>query len=120
MDADRESFGIPALIDAGKRGQLSRRHFMEGALALGISVPVASSLWSGQVLAATPKNGGTFRAGVKDANTTDNLDPGAAAGLYMIVFHHVCRSYLTEITPMNTAGPDSAESWETSPDAKRW
>lgn len=98
----------------------SRRRFMEGALAAGLSVPAASLLWSRQVEAATPKRGGTFRAGVHDGGTTDTLDPGTAAATYTIQLNYACRSYLTEITPTNELGPDAAESWESSPDAKEW
>jgi peptide/nickel transport system substrate-binding protein len=93
---------------------------MEGALSLGVAVPIATSLWSREVKAATPRTGGTFRAGLLDANTTDSLDPGTAAGLFSIHLNKLCRSYLTEITPDNVVGGDSAESWEASPDAKQW
>lgn len=109
-----------ALVRAGKAGRVSRRHFMEGALALGLAVPAASAIWSREVKAATPRPGGTFRAGVLDANTTDSLDPGTAAGLFSIHLNRLCRTYLTEVTAEGKVGPDSAESWEASSDAKQW
>jgi peptide/nickel transport system substrate-binding protein len=119
MDFDTGS-PISDLIRAARRGRLSRRQFMEGALVFGLTIPAATSMWSTQVAAATPKKGGTFRAGVNDANTTDNLDPGLSSGLFMIQMNHVFRSFLTEITPENKVGPDAAESWDVSPDAKEW
>ena len=111
---------MSGLLEAARRNRLSRRQFMEGALAMGLAIPVASAIWSTDVAAATPKKGGTFRVGISDANTTDSLDPGTTVGIYMIQLNHASRSYLTEITPTNKLGPDAAESWEASADAKEW
>src|SRR5438046_376719 len=117
---NKATMQIPKLIEAARSGRLNRRQFMEGALALGLALPAATGVSSRQRRAATPRCGGTFRAGVLDANTTDNLDPGTAAGLFSIHLNRLSRTYLTEITPENKVGPDSAESWEASPDAKEW
>ena len=57
-----------------KRRAITRRDFMEGALALGVSVTTATHLMS-QAEAATPKKGGTFRLGLVDPATSDTLDP---------------------------------------------
>ncbi|NIO43585.1 MAG: peptide ABC transporter substrate-binding protein, partial [Burkholderiales bacterium] len=38
----------------------------------------------------------------------------------MIQLAHAHRSYLTEITPENGLGPDMADSWSATPDAKTW
>ena len=48
--------------------------FIEGALALGMTVAGATS-FAEAVAAATPKKGGTFRLGLTDPATTDALDP---------------------------------------------
>src|SRR5690349_15666195 len=120
MANNNNAAGIPPLLKAALGGKLSRRHFMEQALLLGLTIPIASSIWSNQVTAATPRTGGTFRVGVKDANVTDSLDPGTAGALFTIMINRMCRSALTEITATNTLGPAAAESWEASPDAKRW
>jgi len=111
---------IQSLVSRGKRGTLSRRHFMQGALALGLSIPAASLLWNKKVQAATPKKGGTFRVALSDASSTDTLDPAQASGVFTIQMPHIYGSYLTEVTPENGIGPDSAESWEATPDAKVW
>lgn len=116
----RDGLRMSGLIEGGRRGSLSRRQFMEGALALGLSVPGATALWTREVFAATPKRGGTFRAAVGDASTTDTLDPATASGVFSIQLPHICRTYLTEVTSDNKIGPDSAESWEVTPDAKQW
>ncbi|MGD9714819.1 MAG: ABC transporter substrate-binding protein, partial [Thermomicrobiales bacterium] len=111
---------LSTLIADSKHCKLSRRQFMQGALALGISVPAATALWNREVAAATPKHGGTFRVAFRDFNTTDTLDPAQANGIFTIQSPHIWGTYLTEITPENRIGPDSAESWEATPDAKTW
>ncbi len=107
---------ISALLDKAA----SRRQFMQGVIALGMSAPAAGALWSTKAAAATPKKGGTFRVAIGDFNTTDTLDPAQASGVFTIQCPHICRTYLTEITPDNKVGPDSSESWEPSSDAKTW
>lgn len=109
------------LLAAGARAhKVSRRHFMQIAIGAGLSIPAATKLWTTKVEAATPKKGGTFRVAINDFNTTDTLDPAKYNGTFTIQSPHICRTYLTEITPENKVGPDSAESWEATPDAKVW
>ena len=111
---------LGSLTTGLKDGKVSRRRFMEGALALGMTIPAASSLWSKTVAAATPKKGGTFRIGLDDGNTTDQLDPHTTESTYMIQLNHGIRNWLTEITEDNVVGPELAEGWEASPDATTW
>ena len=117
----KSSNDILNFLQGGLRdGKLSRRRFMEGALAAGLTVSAATTLWSRTVRASTPKKGGTFRVGMHDGNTTDDLDPGTTESVYMIQMNHAIRSYLTEITNKNDIGPDAAESWGASDDASVW
>ena len=103
-----------------KAGKLGRRDFMRFAVAAGMTIPLASGLWTSEVAAATPKKGGKFRVGVHDVNTSDTFDPGTYQSVGMIQLAHTHRSYLTEITSENTLGPDMADSWSATPDAKTW
>lgn len=109
-----------ALGNDAKLGKLSRRDFMRLSMAAGISTSAASGLWTSDVLAATPQKGGTFRLGVHDGNTSDTFDPGTYVAVAQIQLSHTHRSYLTEITSENGLGPDMADSWSASPDAKVW
>lgn len=111
---------LSAIAEAARKKRLNRRGFMEGALATGATVAAASTLWSTQVAAQTPKRGGTFRVGVHDGNTADSLDPGTTESVFMIQLAHASRSYLTEITNTNELGPDIATSWTASDDASEW
>ncbi len=108
------------LIRDAKAGRLGRRDFIRFSVAAGMSIPLASGLWSSQVAAATPKRGGKFRVGVHDVNTSDTYDPGKYLSVGAIQLAHCHRSYLTEITPENGLGPDMADSWSATPDAKSW
>ena len=109
-----------ALIRDAKTGGMSRRDFLTYSIAAGMSVSAASGLWSSDVSAATPEKGGKFRIGVHDSNTSDTHDPGAYLSVGQIQLAHTHRSYLTEITSENGLGPDMADSWSASPDAKVW
>ena len=111
---------VAQMVVEARARRLSRRGFMEGALAAGLGVAGASALWHGKAMAATPKKGGTYRFGCHDANTTDSLDPATTEGVYMIQLSHCARNYLTEIRPDGSVGPDAATSWSASPDASEW
>ncbi len=108
------------ILEAGRKKQLSRRQFMTHAMAAGLTMTAASTLWTEKVSAQTPQKGGKFRVGVHDANTTDTHDPGTYLSVGHIQTAHAHRSYLTEITSENGLGGDLATSWEATPDAKTW
>lgn len=108
------------LGEDAKAGKLSRRDFMRLSMAAGMSATAASGLWVGDVLAQTPQKGGKFRLGVHDGNTADQMDPGKYQSVGEIQLSHAHRSYLTEITSENGLGPDMADSWSATPDAKVW
>ena len=111
---------INQLAADARRGVVSRRTFMEGALFTGATVAGASALWGSRVWAQTPKRGGTYRVGCHDGNTGDTMDPGLYQAVYEIQLAHCHRSYLTEITGDGSVGPDIADSWSATPDAAEW
>jgi len=116
---DKREFKDLITQDA-KSGNLGRRDFMRFAIAAGMSIPMASGLWTSEVSAATPKRGGTFRIAQHDGNTSDNHDPGKYVSFADIALAHTFRSYLTQINPDQTLGGDVASEWSASPDAKNW
>ncbi|GAB5467985.1 MAG: ABC transporter substrate-binding protein [Rhodospirillales bacterium] len=111
---------LASLTQDALSGRISRRRFMEGSIAAGLTATAATSLWSTGVQASTPQRGGTYRVGWHDGNTTDKLDPATTEGVFMIQMNHTMRNYLTEITPTNQVGPDISESWNASDDASVW
>ena len=103
-----------------RAGKISRRNFMEGALALGTTIPASAGFWATDVRAATPKAGGQFRVGLDDGNTTDSLDPATYNSRFMIAAAHTRTNFLTEIGADNLVTGELAESFEASKDAKTW
>ena len=100
-------------------GQISRRSFMEGALAIGATV-AGAELMMGEALAA-PQKGGTYKQALTGGATSDSLDPAKTLDSYMInVSFGQLRNNLTEIGPDNQLRPELAESWEASADASTW
>jgi peptide/nickel transport system substrate-binding protein len=119
--ADTENSTSLARLKANAlSGRIKRREFMQGALALGLGVTAASGLWTREVAAATPKKGGTFRVGLDDGNTSDNLDPTTYNSRFMITMAHTRNNFLVEIAGDNSLKGELAESFEASKDAKTW
>jgi len=111
---------VRRIVRAGRRNRISRRDFMSQAVAAGVTVSAAAALWSANAAAEEPMSGGTYRLGLHDGNPADQHDPGKYQSVGEIQLAHTHRSYLTEITEENGLGPDMAESWSATPDAKKW
>jgi peptide/nickel transport system substrate-binding protein len=99
-------------------GAISRRGFMEGALALGATV-AGAEMMMGKALAA-PAKGGTYKQGLTGGATSDSMDPAKILDSYMINVSSQLRNNLTEIGPDNQLRAELAESWEASADAATW
>ena len=101
-------------------GRLSRRGFMEGALALGMTLAGATA-FSEQVEASKPRKGGTARFGLGGASTTDTLDPATFISIFTQVgIYGGVNNALTEVDVGGDIIGELAESFEASPDAKTW
>ena len=111
---------INKFVADGARRELPRREFMRQAGVLGISVPLASSLFANSALAATPRSGGVFRYGLAGGATTDTLDPGGITDFFMQSLSSGIRGELTEINYKSEIIPAIAESWESSNGATVW
>jgi len=111
-----------AMLTEMLRRGASRRDVIRWTMAAGATATAAGALVLGaeNALAATPKKGGHYKAGVHDGNTSDTLDPATFSSVGMIQLAHTNRNFLTEITPTNEIGPDVSESWEASKDATTW
>ncbi|MDW3204020.1 MAG: ABC transporter substrate-binding protein [Alphaproteobacteria bacterium] len=120
MSGNKSTDLIDRMAEEARRGRLSRRDFMQFAVAAGVAASTASGLWTSKVAQAAPQKGGTFRLGTHDGNTSDSHDPGTYLSFSMIQLAHTYRSYLTQINPDNSLGGDIAESWSATPDAKNW
>ena len=110
---------LNALHQKHLSGGLSRRGFIKASAATGIGLTAAMSLAS-PVRAQTPVRGGSLRAGLASGATTDTLDPGLFEAGFLIPLGSAINGYLTEIDANSATQPSLAESWDASPDAKRW
>jgi len=99
-------------------GQIDRRRFMQGALALGVGVTAATRLAT--KAQAAPNKGGHLRVGKAHGATTDSLDPVTWENGFMLQMGYACQDFLTEIDNTGQLVPRLAESWEASDDAVSW
>ncbi|MEO0620189.1 MAG: ABC transporter substrate-binding protein [Pseudomonadota bacterium] len=110
---------VDDLLKGLKAGRMSRRDFMQGALALGVTAH-AATMMADQALAA-PKRGGNMRLGLAGGSTTDQWDGATHSDSVMIMIGHGgVFDCLTEVTADGQLVGELAESWEASPDAKTW
>jgi len=116
----RNEDSVSRLMNRLTEGKMSRRSFMEGATALGLTITAATSLLS-EARAATPKKGGLLRAGLDGAATTDTLDPATFPDTFIIALNFGgLRNCLTEVDNTGQLVGELAESWSASADAKTW
>jgi peptide/nickel transport system substrate-binding protein len=103
-----------------KMGKISRREFLALSAASGLAVAVSPALFPGSAFAAKPKRGGRLRVGATGGASTDSLDPATLASTMPVFINFQLRNCLVEIDHKGNAIPELAESWESSPDAKKW
>ena len=110
---------IKKLQNQVSENQMSRRRFMQGAMALGVGA-LAPSLYS-EAAKAAPKVGGVYRMGLGGANTVDSFDPGTNGDTFAINLQMgAIKDALVEVNAAGEAIPELAESLEPSADAATW
>ena len=105
------------LETATKAGSMDRREFIKKTAALGLSVPLASSLFTQSVQAATPKKGGKFIQGMGHGSTTDTLDPATYENGWINNTANAFSSTLFLVDEYHKTKPELVESFSTSADA---
>nr|WP_309502189.1 ABC transporter substrate-binding protein [uncultured Roseovarius sp.] len=98
---------------------LTRRAFIQRAMATGLSVSAASAL-AGRAMAATPVQGGHLRFGIGHGSTTDVLDPGQVLNGLLSATHYAITNTLTEVDTDGSLVPKLAIEWDATPDARIW
>ncbi len=102
------------------QGKISRRDFLQVAMAAGFTLSAAQGLFV-TAARAEAKKGGHFRHGCGHGQTTDSLDPATWSNGFTF---HFGRSFfaapLTQIGAKNETIPHAAESFEPSDGAKKW
>ena len=97
----------------------TRRDFMIRALASGVTIAAATTLWERAALAA-PVKGGHLRLGLAGGSTTDSLDPAPWSDTFMVMIGFSVRGNLLELMPDGTLRGEAAESWGASDGARTW
>jgi len=100
--------------------KICRREFLARVSALGLTALLSPAFLTRQASAALPKKGGRLKIAMTGGQTTDSLDPATITGLMMSFVSFQLRNNLVEIDHKSNAIPELAESWEPSPDAKKW
>ena len=101
-------------------GRISRRQFLAQMAALGLTAAMSTPLLPKKAEAAVPKKGGHFIHAITGGSTTDSLDPATHTSSWNINVELQLRNCLVEIDHNFKPIPELAESWESSPDAKKW
>lgn len=109
------------LLGQANRGRMGRREFLGRAMASGMTLVAASSLYATSAAAQEPKRGGHLRLGISGAASTDSLDPATYSGSFNFLVGHSWGDTLVETHPeTGEALPNLAEAWEPSADATVW
>ena len=66
---------LDAALRQAVKGRITRREFTQLALASGVSLAAANSMFT-KAHAEEPKKGGTLKIGVGHGATTESMDPG--------------------------------------------
>ena len=102
------------------RGKISRREFVQLALAAGFTIPAADAMFL-RAARAEPKKGGHFRIALGQGDTTDTLDPATYPDQYtMVAIWGSADNGLTEIDAAGNAEAALAETVEAADGAKKW
>ena len=102
------------------KGRVSRRDFVQLALAAGLTATAANAMFV-QAVRAEPKKGGTLKIGIGDGAATDSMDPGIYFNPFTVTaLQGTLSNGLTEIDAKGNVVPDLAESFEPSDGAKKW
>lgn len=107
------------LAEQARRGRLSRRDFLGRAMALGMALPFASSVFA-EAVSGTPIKGGLLKAGMQGGSSTDSLDPASWTSQVQFMFGKSWGECLTNVAPNGDLVPRLAEEISSSSDAKTW
>lgn len=117
-----QDYEVTRIKEAFETGRLSRRDFMQGLLATGLTVTAAAAMVtsSQDAMADTPKKGGRLVFAGNMHGPSDTLDPALFTGGCDYIRG---RSYYNNLVQFNddlSLKPDLAEEWDVSSDGLEW
>jgi len=102
------------------QGKVSRRDFMQLALAAGFTAAASNAMFV-KAARAEPKKGGHLKMAVGHGQTTDSLDPATWTNGFTFGFgKSIMGAPLVQISQKNEPVPHLAESFEPADGAKKW
>jgi peptide/nickel transport system substrate-binding protein len=108
------------LQQAALSGRATRREFLRGAAALGITTALTSGIMVKAGYADEPKKGGTLRLGMEGGSPSDSLDPRTYADSVMIAASLAVMNCLVEFDTAGNPTGELFESWDVKPGAAEW
>ena len=111
---------LSRLAELLERNKITRRQFITQTTALGLAAAVSPAVLAGTARASVPKKGGRLIIGCTGGSTTDSMDPATLTSNMNQNLNWQIRNNLVEIDHNFKPIPELAESWDSTPDAKKW
>ena len=110
---------VRRLKDQFEKGGLSRRDFMQGMVATGLTAATAMAVLTGSrdVRAETPKKGGRLTVAFSQHGPTDTLDPQLVTDSISYARGRAHQNNLVQFNDDLSLRGDLAEHWEVNSDA---
>ena len=111
----------PALGEPHRQeGRMTRRGFVQFALASGVTVVASQGMFAGR-LSAQGKPGGSIRAALADGQSTDSLDPTTwGTNYFSSEFGSLSSDTLVALDQTNSVVPRIAEEFSATDGATKW
>lgn len=107
-------------MTANKTG-ITRRTFMKGALAAGVTAAVPAPGLISNAFASGPSKGGALKLGLAGGSTTDSLDPATFSGVFdQMTSMGLYRNPFLELDRNGELQPELVSEWNAEPGAQVW
>ena len=118
-EPDYQVSEVKRMREMFESGRLSRRHFLQGMVAAGLSASTAAAVITGSrdVQAATPKRGGVVRMAAAQHGPDDSLDPLLWKETLGYTRGRTHYNGLVQFNDDLTLRPELAKSWEVNSNA---
>lgn len=113
---------LARLTEKFEKGGLSRRHLLQGLLAMGLPLSTAATLVASarDAAAQTPRRGGRLRYAWNSQAPTDSLDPMVASTSLHYLRGRCYFNNLLQFQDDLSLKPDLASEWSVSQDGLAW
>ncbi len=110
---------LDRFVAAAKMGRMTRRDFVGRTTAMGLSMGLASALYT-KAAHAQAKKGGLIKVGMAGGESTNSLDPALAASEVPFVVNMTWGEMLVEVGPTGEIQMRIAEEVSSNAEATEW